>query len=419
MTFQGAPNDVKMQKVVVIKWIATSDDRRDAQCGEVYGHLRATSMAMSMAGQAGSTSVLTAVVRTKTSKPLTLPFDVTVDKVWVLKLTGKRGSVHEYIATTLMATTLCGAGSWRNFTIESTGDGDPLDTLYEEVKHLSYDQLDDELTKAIATGKHSRTPRQHLLVSVGLRILARRKRDEEGVSSIKVLCSTPHRTWQDFINTDTLEVKWIDVNTNIVHSNPLKDWMKNGGWCDATLILMGDASRGKTTFAKCLAHMLALRMQSTANEPYYLMVGTVDSLREGQKDGLLQEHIPVVFDDLTPGLARGSRPGMSMDDIKHFTEVECGSSVNARCKDINFSANMPKFVTTNATDLHQWHQELPENLFSMSSDDISKLQPNVKAVVKRCAVCVVTLPLMDLGAREDAKRRRREKAQAVMADAFD
>ena len=102
--------------------------------------------------------------------------------------------------------------------------------------------------------------------------------------------------------------------------------------------------------------MLAIRLQHNV-EPYYLLVGTVDSLREGQKDGLLQENIPIVFDDLTPGVARGSRPPMSLDDIKHFTEVESGTSVNARCRDINFAPNMPKIVTTSAMDMHQWHKE--------------------------------------------------------------
>jgi len=74
-----------------------------------------------------------------------------------MKLTGKRGSMHDYIVRALRATTQCGTSSWRDFIIENTGDKDPLDTLYEEVKHLTYDQLDDELTKAIATGKPRRT----------------------------------------------------------------------------------------------------------------------------------------------------------------------------------------------------------------------------------------------------------------------
>ena len=129
--------------------------------------------------------------------------------------------------------------------------------------------------------------------------------------------------------------------------------------CETSLILMGDASRGKTSFAKCIAHKLATCLQNSV-EPYYLFVGTVDSLREGQKAGLLLENIPIVFDDLTPGVARGSRPPMSLDDIKHFTEVENGTSVNARCRDINFSPNMPKIITTNARNMNEWHKETVE-----------------------------------------------------------
>ena len=57
------------------------------------------------------------------------------------------------------------------------------------------------------------------------------------------------------------------------------------------------------------------------------------------------------------GVARGSRPPMSLDDTKHFTEVENGTSVNARSRDINFAPNMPNSITTNAMDHHDWHKE--------------------------------------------------------------
>ena len=75
---------------------------------------------------------------------------------------------------------------------------------------------------------------------------------------------------------------------------------------------------------------------------------------------------------------------MTLDDIKHFTEVENSSSVNARNNDINFAANMPKLVTTNATNLHEWHKGFPKDVYTMSNDDRLNLKRDVKAVNETC-----------------------------------
>ena len=61
--------------------------------------------------------------------------------------------------------------------------------------------------------------------------MSRRKKDEDGVSSIKVLCSAPHRQWHEFINTDALEVVWLDVNDDTVNKLSLKEWIKAAAWC--------------------------------------------------------------------------------------------------------------------------------------------------------------------------------------------
>ena len=77
-----------------------------------------------------------------------------------------------------------------------------------------------------------RTPRQHLLVAVGARLMVRRRKDEEGVSSVKIMCSTPHRAWHEFINTDTLVVTWADVLDGQIHTLSLKEWLRSGAWRD-------------------------------------------------------------------------------------------------------------------------------------------------------------------------------------------
>jgi len=65
------------------------------------------------------------------------------------------------------------------------------------------------------------------------------------------------------------------------------------------------------------------------------------------------------------------------------------------------------------------YKELPENVFNLTTENLKKLSPDVKAVMKRCAVCVLHSSLVDAEVRTSAKKLRREKAQALMADAFE
>ena len=139
---------------------------------------------------------------------------------------------------------------------------------------------------------------------VGAHLMARRKKDEDGVSSIKNLCSSAwSRTWHEFTNTHMLEVHWIDVTDNTVHQCSLKEWLRSAAWrkviwkhvritiisvciyaflgtwhlfyndcgcisrCASSLLLMGDASRGKTSFAKCIANDLAMLCRTTSSSP--------------------------------------------------------------------------------------------------------------------------------------------------------
>ena len=65
------------------------------------------------------------------------------------------------------------------------------------------------------------------------------------------------------------------------------------------------------------------------------------------------------------------------------------------------------------------YEELPENVFNLTTENLKKLSPDVKAVMKRCAICVLHCSLVNAEVRTNAKRLRREKAQALMADAFE
>ena len=105
------------------------------------------------------------------------------------------------------------------------------------------------------------------------------------------------------------------------------------------MLLMGDASRGKTSFAKCIANDLAVRLQTNV-EPYYLFVGTVDSLREGHsKIGSL------------------AQPKVKNTQSKHIVKVWMITGINkisfiAKDRRMDFYKKMcPSYSTTSPQDI--------------------------------------------------------------------
>eukprot|EP00973_Karenia_brevis_P001181 161864-Karenia_brevis.AAC.1 len=109
---------------------------------------------------------------------------------------------------------------------------------------------------------------------------------------------------------------------------------------------------------------------------------------------------------------------MSLDDIKKFCEIITATSINARNKDIEMAADMPRVVNSNATSPNGWHHGLPKDVWTMTSNERASLDASIHATFKRCTFCVVSEPLYDTGARDSAIKARREAAAALMADVF-
>lgn len=149
-----------------------------------------------------------------------------------------------------------------------------------------------------------------------------------------------------------------------------------------------------------------------------MFVGTVDVLRLAMKDGLLKTNVPVLFDDLTPGLPRGSRPPMNLDDIAKFSEVLKKSTINARNADISMAEGMPKVVTTNAVTPFAWHPDLLDGILTMSPEARKLVSTKVKAVFKRCIFCNITAPLYQAQDNRVAQATRRASAGSSMDHLF-
>jgi cytochrome c1 len=117
------------------------------------------------------------------------------------------------------------------------------------------------------------------------------------------------------------------------------------------------------------------------------------------RDGQMREGVPILFDEVTPSVARGSRPAMSFEDVKHMTEVADTSALDGR-KDIVFARLQPKIFTSNANSPHDWFRDLPPDIFAMSDAQRLAQPANVSAVFKRCfflhlPACVIPQAVRD------------------------
>ncbi len=116
-----------------------------------------------------------------------------------------------------------------------------------------------------------------------------------------------------------------------------------------TLVMLGASGCGKTPVAEALCARLAFGLQAddVVDEQYFIKTGTIDSLRKCKS--LLREKVPIILDDITPGFRRGSRPNMTLDELKKTTTVSKTDCVEARNNDI-IIPKCPKVWTSNAQD---------------------------------------------------------------------
>ena len=154
-------------------------------------------------------------------------------------------------------------------------------------------------------------------------------------------------------------------------------------------------------------------MARVHDKDHFILVSTVDGLRDATNEKLMNRYVPIMLDEVRPGAPRGSRPPMKLEDLKHITTVKEKTAVDARMKDVVFDKEMPRVFTTNSPTPNDWHKGLPVDIFSMSAEDRLKLDADAIAVFKRTAFatvsgCVVPLLLAQRqsgSVRSDASQR--------------
>ena len=155
--------------------------------------------------------------------------------------------------------------------------------------------------------------------------------------------------------------------------------------------MLGRPEFGKTAVSTAIGAHLALRLQTNAppEERFFLKVGQLDALHEARS--LLREYVPVVVDDWTPS-ADTRRP--SPDTVKKITDVTNPSTVQARFKDPTFARSQPRVFSSNASTPAAWLAGLPQDLAATDPASLTRLDPHLLAVLKRCAFCVVSGPMV-------------------------
>ncbi len=166
----------------------------------------------------------------------------------------------------------------------------------------------------------------------------------------------------------------------------IKDYLEKGWYLEYALVLSGPAGAGKTPLAMSLCSTIA----RVHDKDHFILVSTVDGLRDATNEKLMNRYVPIMLDEVRPGAPRGSRPPMNLEDLKHITTIKEKTAVDARMKDVVFDKEMPRVLTTNSPTPNDWHKGLPIGVFSMSPEDRLKLDADAIAVFKRTAFATVS-----------------------------
>ena len=284
--------------------------------------------------------------------------------------------------------------------------------LTEAWAPLSHDEIliDILLCKEKTVMKRRASPRDIYVSKMGREILAYLMGVRSASNTSVELTSNPElMPLEAFDHLDNVVCRTFDVVTGALIQYPVRDWLRLGWFKSHTLILHGDAGLGKTPLAMTLLAEAANLLQSgCAWAPYFIKVGTVESLRDAVTAGLMKSKIPILFDDLSPDMACGTRAGMPLESLKLILEVTQSRSIHARFKDLAFAADQPRIFTANAENPKGWHKALPADPF-FSSSDASRLALdfNVKAAFKRCCFACVEHSLVSQRARDVHQQARR------------
>jgi hypothetical protein len=255
--------------------------------------------------------------------------------------------------------------------------------------------------------KRGATSNDRLIQAMGSKVL-KRKRDALLNHPSFILYADDSRIL-DLASYQHLEhimvMDWC-VEDGSVESYPLLDWIESGRYRTRTLVITGDSDKGKTQVAKSLlSHLADEKLSGRVPRPYIVSTQTVEGLTAAASGGWCQQWVGLLLDELRPGQPRGTRPAMSVDELKKLCSIDIAATIDARHRDIMLSVDQPRIMTANAMNPSEWHPVLPGDLYEMDAVARSRLGPDAKAVGKRISWAFVAVSLIPQAVREAYNRR--------------
>ena len=299
---------------------------------------------------------------------------------------------------------------WANFELAEVGFW-TKEMVLASWAPMEYNEINEDIltSEEKVIMKRPHTTRDLYLHKMGRKLLAYLKELRQSTNICIELASRPDLLGlSGFSHLGAVICRTFNVIDGSMIAFPVEQWLAGGFYRTHTLILHGDAGLGKTPLAMTLLAEAAVVLQQGCGwPPYYIKVGTVESLRDAATNGSMKSKVPILFDDLSPDRACGTRAGMPIEMLKMILEVSQSSSVHARFKDLVFASEQPRIFTANAATPHEWHRSLPQNVFEMTNDTRAGLDFNIKAAFKRCCFAFVGHAIVPAGAREQHQHARR------------
>ena len=347
--------------------------------------------------------------RTKFNLPATL--QITITNLYAFRLQGKTSAqVADLTFQFVQAWGQTGGELKVNFMVELNviWTNDQLITTWSQLTEVEI-QKDILNCKEKVRLKRKPTSREIYVSLMGREVSIYMAGVRAPTNTSQEMAANPDlMSLESFDHLDHVVCRTFDVVTGALIQYPVSDWLRRGWFKSHTLILHGDAGLGKTPLAMTLLSEVATHLQADCPwAPYFLKVGTVESLRDAASTGLMKSKIPILFDDLSPDQASGTSKGMPLHALKLILEVTQSSGFSARFKDLVFASEEPRIFTANALNPCQWHKGLPTDPFFACSDASRRaLDLNVKAAFKRSCFAFVGHALVGEAAREQHQRAR-------------
>ncbi len=277
-----------------------------------------------------------------------------------------------------------------------------LESVVEFFKDLSEEEALMEISRAKAIKAVHRNAVQHLIVKCYPHLMRLRELNNSANdlwTSMRIASDDfCIKHYKDFSSLQALVGWTLDVETCETINMSVDQWLSEGHFKRLSLVLLGSAGTGKTPAGESLCSIMAEFFQDDAfQKPFFLKISTVDSLRKVQH--LLRPGVPLLLDDITPSVPRGSRPPMSIDEVKHLMNVVSAEACDGRSNDIVLSVDMPRVVTSNASSPRQWCLGLPDVEHLSPADRLRVCSGSALAIFKRVLFVPVITPLIERNTR--------------------